>query len=99
MGVSVTAPTVVYEDNDAARILAQSEVMTRRSRFVETRFHYTREMVLEGEVMVVRCGTKEMTADLQTKGLAKLLLTKHWDAARGFHKPAASTDPALQPSK
>jgi hypothetical protein len=95
MGVSVTAPTVVYEDNDAARILAQSEVMTKRSRFVETRFHYTREMVLEGEVAVVRCDTKEMTADLQTKGLAKLLLTKHWNAARGFRRPTTSTSTTL----
>ena len=95
MGVSVTAPTVVYEDNDAARILAQSEVMTKRSRFVETRFHYTREMVLEGEVTVVRCDTKEMTADLQTKGLARLLLTKHWNAARGFRRPTTSTSTTL----
>jgi len=87
---------VVYEDNDAARILAQSEVMTKRSRFVETRFHYTREMVLEGEVTVVRCDTKEMTADLQTKGLARLLLTKHWNAARGFRRPATSTSTTLR---
>ena len=73
----------VYEDNEAAQALASKELMTKRSRFVDCRFHYVREQVREGEIKVVRCGTADMRADLFTKGLPTDTIQKHWNGLRG----------------
>ena len=83
LGFGSDQPTVVYEDNEAAEALAKNEIMTKRSRFVDTRFHYTREMVIEGEISVIRCDTSTMVADLFTKGLSAELMARHWTVARG----------------
>ena len=83
LGFQCTNATVVYEDNEAAQALATNDSMTKKSRFVDVRFHYTREMVSEGEIEVRRCPTADMTADLYTKALCSLILIRHSDNARG----------------
>jgi len=83
LGFPPKKPTIVYEDNEAAQALANNELMTKRSRFVDARFHYTREMVSEGEVQILRCCTQEMEADLFTKALSAEVATKFWDRVRG----------------
>ena len=55
LGFPVRGPTTVYEDNEAAQALACNEIMTKRSRFVDARFHYVREMVNENDVHIQRC--------------------------------------------
>ena len=82
-GLAPKKPTPVYEDNEAAQALASKELMTKRSRFVDTRFHYTREQVIEGEIEVVRCKTSDMEADLFTKALPRELAQRHWSRLRG----------------
>ena len=83
LGFAQNSPTVVYEDNEAAQLLASSNLQTRRSRFVDCRFHYTREMVAEGEIVVRRCPTAHMEADLFTKALSQEVLRQHWNTVRG----------------
>ena len=61
--------------------------MTKRSRFIDARFHYVREMVNENEVHIQRCDTSNMVADLFTKGLPRVVFDKHWEVARGRRKP------------
>ena len=61
--------------------------MTKRSRFIDARFHYVREMVAEGEISVQRCATTDMVADLFTKGLPRVTFEKHWNVARGQEEP------------
>ena len=63
--------------NTAAQALANNDTMTKKSRFVDTRFHYTREMVNEGEIEVKRCDTQFMTADIFTKAMSKELMDRH----------------------
>ena len=87
LGFPVEEPTVIYEDNEAAEALACNEIMTKRSRFIDARFHYVREMVAEGEISVQRCATTDMVADLFTKGLPRVTFEKHWNVARGQEEP------------
>ena len=87
LGFPVVEPTVVYEDNEAAEALACNEIMTKRSRFIDARFHYVREMVAEKEISVKRCATSDMVADLFTKGLPRVTFEKHWEVARGQRQP------------
>ena len=86
LGFPVVEPTIVYEDNEAAEALACNEIMTKRSRFIDARFHYVREMVAENEISVKRCATSDMVADLFTKGLPRVTFEKHWEVARGQRK-------------
>ena len=77
LGFGISEPTTVFEDNEAAQALANNDTMTKKSRFVDTRFHYTREMVNEGEIEVKRCDTQFMTADIFTKAMSKELMDRH----------------------
>ncbi len=78
------------EDNEAAQALAMNENMTKRSRFVDVRFHYVREMVKEKEVTVCRCNTADMAADLFTKALSLDLLNRHSSTVSGGTLPTAT---------
>ena len=78
-----TEPTVILEDNEACWSIMESELATKRSRFVDTRFFYSREKQIEGEVDIRRCPTRLMRADVLTKALGSALLREHWDVIRG----------------
>ena len=90
LGFGVNEPTVIKEDNEAAQALAMNENMTKRSRFVDVRFHYVREMVKENEVTVCRCNTADMAADMFTKALSRDLLNRHSSTVSGGTLPAAT---------
>ena len=85
MGHSPNGPTVIWEDNQAAQIIATSdtESATKRSKHIDTRYHYTREKVLTGIVKICWCGTGTMVADMLTKSLDRTKLQTFWRAARG----------------
>jgi hypothetical protein len=42
-----------------------------KSKHVNVKFHYTKELVKKGKVDIVYCPTKEMRADVLTKGLSR----------------------------
>ena len=43
-------------------------------------YHFTRERVQSGELKVLHCPTSDMTADILTKGLARVQFQKLRDA-------------------
>lgn len=61
--------TVVYCDNSSTIKLSKNSVMDGRSRHIDVRFHFLRELVQNGVIDLVHCGTKEQVADLMTKPL------------------------------
>ena len=62
-------PTVLYEDNKAAILFADHSGDHRRSNHIDTRRHFVRESVVNGEITLVYISTAEQQAD----GLMKAL--------------------------
>ena len=75
--------TPVMEDNTAAEAICSSEIATKRSRFIDVRYHYCRQMQQESEIDVRRCDTRDMRADMFTKALPLVTLVKHWRSLCG----------------
>ena len=61
------SPIKAFEDNQGAIKLAWNPGSSRRTRHIDSRFHFTREAAEERVINLKYCNTKEMTAYLLTK--------------------------------
>jgi hypothetical protein len=64
--LSTDKPILVLQDNDAA-ILNFNKGFRGRTRPLNMRYHYIRELVQRNMIKLVRVGTKDMLADPLTK--------------------------------
>jgi len=62
----------VYEDNQGAIALAKNPEFHKRTKHIDIRYHFVREKVEDGQVVLEYCPTQEMLADLMTKPIAAL---------------------------
>jgi hypothetical protein len=81
MGHAQESPTVIYEDNQAALVLARDPQFHARSKHFDVQNHFIREKIETGTVEPVYCGTEDQIADILTKPLAK---PKHKKFMRGL---------------
>ena len=70
----MTEATIAHVDNKAAIALGHSAAVNRRNKHIDVRFHYTRQVIDDGELEVQYCPTEEMLADLFTKALGRVKL-------------------------
>lgn len=64
----------IYCDNQSAVQLSKNNVFHRRSKHIDIRFHYTRELQENDEINVGFISSNEMIADILTKSLPKIKL-------------------------
>lgn len=69
-------PVVLYIDNKSAIDLAKNPVFHGRSKHIDIRFHFIRECVERGEVIVKHVRTDLQRADCLTKALALVKFEK-----------------------
>ena len=69
--------TVIYEDNNAAAVVAQSAVIQRRARHIDLRYFKVRELVASKQVRIERVNSADNCADVFTKNVGPLILYKH----------------------
>ena len=69
--------TVVYEDNDSCRKVAQTLKQLPGTKHIEIRHHFIREKVHTKEIALERKGTQDMIADIFTKALPSISFTRH----------------------
>jgi histone deacetylase 1/2 len=62
---------LVYEDNQGAMKIAKSTCTHKKSKHVNIRYHFVREHVAEGKIILTWIPTKNMLADLLTKPVAE----------------------------
>ncbi|XP_041564465.1 secreted RxLR effector protein 161-like [Drosophila elegans] len=62
--------TIIYNDNQGAGQLTRNPVFHKRTKHVDIRHHFIRELVEEGTISVNYIPTTEMSADILTKGLS-----------------------------
>ena len=71
LGVTETGATLIYEDNQGAISMAKNHVFHKRTKHVQIRYHFVREAVEQGTIILEYCRTDDMLADSFTKGLAR----------------------------
>lgn len=65
----LSAPTTLLCDNTAAKALAESQKHRQRTKHINVRYHYIRQLVETGVIRVDWISTHEQQADLLTKAL------------------------------
>lgn len=61
--------TTIYCDNSSTIQLSKNPVLHGRSKHIDVRFHFLRDLTRDGVVELVYCGTKDQLADVMTKPL------------------------------
>lgn len=61
--------TTVYCDNSSAIKLSKNPVVHGRSKHIDVRFHFLRDLTKDGVVELVHCGLKDQIANIMTKSL------------------------------
>lgn len=67
-------PIIIYNDNQSAQKLVYNPVYHNRTKHIDIKYHYVREIVNKNYVKIEYMATQEMIADIFTKGLHT---TKH----------------------
>lgn len=68
-GLAQSGSTTIMCDNSSAIKLSKNPVLHGRSKHIDVRFHFLRNLTKEGVVKLVHCGTGEQLADILTKPL------------------------------
>ena len=67
-GYPQSTATTVYEDNQSC-IEWTMDTYQKRTKHIEIKYHYAREMTKRGEIVLKHCPTEDMIADILTKPL------------------------------
>ena len=70
-----TEQVLIYCDNQSSISLSKNPEFHARSKHIDIRHHFIREMIKEGELKIEYLSKDEMPADLLTKGLPRM---KHY---------------------
>jgi hypothetical protein len=77
-GIRVDKPIKIFEDNQSVIHLSENPITARRSKHIDVRFKFIKELVLCGEIKLVYKPTEFQLADILTKGLTKDKFVKFW---------------------
>lgn len=75
-GETLMEPVKIMEDNQSCIKFVESERSSRRSKHIETKESYVKELCDEKIIQLVYCPTEEMIADVLTKPLGRIKLLK-----------------------
>ena len=68
--------TIIYEDNQSCLKLICNNKYSNRTKHIDTKFHYVKDLRINGVVDYQYCPTEEMLADMLTKALGKIKLKR-----------------------
>ena len=70
-------PNPIFSDNNSTIALSRNHVFHKRSKHIDTRYHFIRELIKNNEISVEFCTSRNQFADLFTKPLGKDLFELH----------------------
>ena len=76
VGKPLEEPIVINEDNQGAIAMAKNPVGHARTKHIDIRYHFVREGVQDGAIILKYVATGEMIADILTKPLPKCTFQK-----------------------
>jgi len=68
-GVNCESPVLIQEDNQGALAISKNPVYYSKTKHIDVCYNFTREAVLNGQVKLKYCPTRDMIADICTKPL------------------------------
>ena len=77
MGCTAIEPTVLHEDNNSCIVQTENPLHYKRTKHIDVAYHFTRQMIDENVVVLVKINTAKM-ADMLTKPLRNILFSKHF---------------------
>ena len=77
MGYVQSQPTMIGEDNQSCIKLATNPVMHKRSKHIDTKFHFIQEKDDDNSIQLVSRPTDQLAADLFTKALPQVKVEQH----------------------
>ena len=69
--IEVKLPVIVYEDNEAARILANHNAYHAGTKHIDIRYHFVRDHVLNRIINIVKVASANNLADIFTKSMSE----------------------------
>ena len=69
MGHTAKDPTSICYDNNSTIQLSKHNKFHRKSKHIDTRYHFICELVNDGQISLQFCGSKEELVDMFTKPL------------------------------
>jgi hypothetical protein len=84
-------PVTLLVDNNSAIALMKNPVFHGRSKHIDLKYHFIRECIERGQIVVKKVGTKEQKADVLTKAMSavKLSTMSHLIGIRNLSVPQA----------
>ena len=77
LGIAVKLPIVVRVDKVGAIFMAENVSTSIRTRHVDTRYHFVREMIEDGFIRIIFVRTVDNDADLFPKNVNRETYEKH----------------------
>jgi len=61
--------TIIHEDNESCIKLSKNPQDTKRTRHIQVKYHFIRNLVKQGIIKLIHCKTQNQLADIFTKGV------------------------------
>lgn len=74
--IKIIQPVQVFEDNQSCIKIIESEKVDQRSKHIDTKYNFIKDMAQEGEIKVQYCDTENMVADILTKPLSSIKIER-----------------------
>ena len=84
IGFDQKEATTIHQDNQACIALSSNPIYQKRTKHIDIRYHYIREKVEDGEVVLVHVPSERQLADLLTKPLPRVRLAMLRDIVMGY---------------
>ncbi|KXJ62534.1 hypothetical protein RP20_CCG005686 [Aedes albopictus] len=76
LGIVLAYPVAVHEDNQSCIALTATDRTSRKSKHIDTKYCFVKDLVASGVVSIKYCPTERMEADILTKPLAAVKLAE-----------------------
>jgi hypothetical protein len=77
IGIEPTLPVIINVDNVGAIFMAENMSATARTRHVDARYHFIREMIVDNLIKVIFVKTDNNDADIFTKNTTQQVYDNH----------------------
>ena len=75
-GYTQNEPTLIYQDNQSSIALSKNAIVSRRTKHIDIKYHFVRDMVDAKEIILEYIPTEWMAADCLTKAVSNEIIRR-----------------------